>query len=121
MIWFSSFVPPPTLYRHINAMILSVRADVQNALLQDNMLRLHWVDNFAKQYASNSMFSNRDLFKQCLWTAHGFKELKIDVDLSWKMIADDDTVAALPHIDEILTEPHLVELTMDLSVISILL
>jgi len=99
-------------------MVLSVRAEVQNALLQDNMLRLHWVDNFAKQYASNSMFSNRDLFKQCLWTAHGFKELKIDVDLSWKMIADDDTVAALPHIDELLTEPHLVELTMDLIQLS---
>ena len=34
------------------------------------------------------------------------------------MIADDDTVAALPHIDEILTEPHLVELTMDLIQLS---
>ena len=99
-------------------MILSVRADVQNALLQDNMLRLHWVDNFAKQYASNSMYSNRDLFKQCMWTAHGFKELKIDLDLSWKTIASDETVAALPHIDEILTEPHLVELTTDLTQLS---
>ena len=98
-------------------MILSVREEVQNAMLQDNMIRLHWVDNFAKQYASNSMLSNRDLFKQCLWTAHGFKELKIDLDLSWKTIADQ-TVAALPHIDELLTEAHLVELTTDLIQLS---
>jgi len=98
-------------------MILSVRAEVQNALLQDNMLRLHWVDNFAKQYASNSMFSNRD-FSNNACTAHGFKELKIDLDLSWKTIAGDETIAALPHIDELLTEPHLVELTTDLTQLS---
>ena len=67
-------------------MVLSAREEIENAILNDKMLRLHWVDNFAKQYASNSMFSNRDLFKQCNWTAHAFKELPIDLDLSWKTI-----------------------------------
>jgi len=60
------------------------------------------------------MFSNRDLFKNCLWTAHAFKELPIDLDLSWKTMEDGDSVAALPTIDEVLTELHLTELTMDL-------
>ena len=82
------------------------------------MLRLHWIDNFAKHYASNSMFSNRDLFKQCLWTAHGFKKLPIDIDLSWKTIEGGDTVAALPNLNELLTDLHFTELTADLTLLS---
>jgi len=113
-VLFSSIVHPATLYRHIRASILSAREEVQESLLNDNVLRLHWVDNFAKNYASNSMFSNRELFKTCLWTAHAFKELPIDLDLSWKTMEDGDNVAALPNIDEVLTELHLTELTMDL-------
>jgi len=60
------------------------------------------------------MFSNRDLFKQCLWTAHGFKKLPIDIDLSWKTIEGGDTVAALPNLDEVLTDLHFEDLTIDL-------
>jgi len=39
------------------------------------------------------------------------------LNLSWKTIAGDET-AALLHIDEVLTEPHLVELTTDLTQLS---
>ena len=60
------------------------------------------------------MFSNRDLFKQCNWTAHAFKELPIDLDLSWKTIEGGDTVAALPNPDDLLTELHFEDLTVDL-------
>jgi len=99
-------------------MVLSAREDIENALLDDKMLRLHWVDNFAKHYASNSMFSNRDLFKQCNWTAHAFKELPIAIDLSWKTIEGGDTVAALPNLDEVLTDLHFEDLTIDLIQLS---
>ena len=99
-------------------MVLSAREAIEDALLNDKVLRLHWVDNFAKQYASNSMFSNRDLFKQCQWTAHGFKELPIDLDLAWKTIEGGDTVAALPNLEELLTDLYLTDLTMDLIQLS---
>ena len=42
------------------------------------------------------VFSNRALFKECLWTAHAVKVLPIEVDLSWKTIEADDTLPALP-------------------------
>ncbi len=95
-------------------MVLSARGQIETALLDDKMVRLHWVDNFAKQYASNSMFFNRDLFKQCNWTAHAFKELPIAIDLSWKTIDGGDTVTALPNLDEILTALHFEDLIIDL-------
>ena len=116
--FFSSIVPPSTLYRHINAKILSAREEIEESLSNVNMLRLHWIDNYAKHYASNSMFSNRDLFRQCLWTAHGFKELPIDIDLSWRTLEGGDTVAALPNLEELLSELHFTELTTDLTLLS---
>ena len=64
--------------------------------------------------ASNSMFSNRDLFKSCLWTAHAFKELPVVCDLSWKTNDGGNSIATLPHIDEVFTDLHLEEATTDL-------
>ena len=64
------------------------------------------------------MFFNCDLFKQCNWTAHAFKKLPITIDLSWKTIEGGDTVAALPNLDELLTELHFEDLTIDLIQLS---
>ena len=113
-----SIVPPSTLYRHIRNMVNRAREEVEECLQNDDLPRLHWVDNFAKYYASNSMFPNRELFKHCLWTAHGFKQLPLHFDLSWKNGADGESMAALPNIDELFTEVFLGNLTLDLNLLS---
>ena len=99
-------------------MVNRAREEVEECLQNDDLPRLHWVDNFAKYYASNSMFPNRELFKHCLWTAHGFKQLPLHFDLSWKNGADGESMAALPNIDELFTEVFLGNLTLDLNLLS---
>ena len=61
------------------------------------------------------MFPNRELFKHCLWTAHGFKQLPLHFDLSWKNGADGESMAALPNIDELFIDVFLGNLTLDLN------
>ena len=48
----------------------TARANVLEELVDDTFPRLHWVDNFAKYYASASMVINKVLMKECQWTAH---------------------------------------------------
>src|SRR5689334_9596861 len=54
--------------------------------------RIHWVDNFAKCYSSRSMFSDKSLYKECLWTAHALKRCSMYVDTRWKRV--EETIAA---------------------------
>lgn len=80
----------------------------------DRAPRLHWVDNYAKCYASTSMFSNRALYKSCLWTAHGMKRLHAGFDASWVRDHKGTSVPALPDLDVLLSQQHFDDLLVDL-------
>ena len=73
----------------------TARANVMEELADDMLPRLHWVDNFAKYYASSSMFINKALMKECQWTAHGFKRLPTPCAMEWRR-RDDDSIQRCP-------------------------
>ena len=52
----SSIVSPSTFYRRFESFADDARELVQDDILGGQQPRLHWIDNFAKYYASNSMF-----------------------------------------------------------------
>src|SRR6185437_10109838 len=105
-----SVTPPSTLYRHLLAWAGEAREALRILFASDRSARLHWVDNYAKSYASRSMYSNRSLFKSCLWTAHGFKTLPPTISADWILDDTKTPVPALPHLDELFTQARLDEL-----------
>src|SRR6185437_7191327 len=109
-----SVTPPSTLSRHLLAWAGEAREALRIIFASDRSARLHWVDNYAKSYASRSMYSNRSLFKSCLWTAHGFKKLPPTVSADWILDDTKTPVPALPHLDELFTQARLDELIVDL-------
>src|SRR6185437_8655030 len=60
------------------------------------------------------MYSNRSLFKSCLWTAHGFKTLPPTISADWILDDTKTPVPAMPHLDELFTPGRLDELIVDL-------
>ena len=117
-IFCRSIVPPATLYRHLKSRVQAVREELEASLNNEMMVRLHWLDNYAKHFASNSMFSNRELFKSCLWTAHALKQLPFAFNMSWKQLDSGDSSPSLPNIDELLSEGHLEQLTHELLLLA---
>src|SRR6185437_13605426 len=109
-----SVTPPSTLYQHLLAWAGEAREALRILFASDRSARLHWVDNYAKSYASRSMFSNRSLFKSCLWTAHGFKKLPPTMSADWIMDDTKTPVPAMPHLDELFTPGRMDELIVDL-------
>src|SRR5690349_7966985 len=95
-----SIVPPSTLLRHLRDTAEASRVALHRSFTTENLPRLHWVDNFAKCYASRSMFHTRDLLKQCMRTAHGIKPIPIPFNAAWKRDAAGDSIPALPGIAE---------------------
>src|SRR6185437_12858720 len=53
--------PPSTLYRHLLAWAGEAGEALRILFASDRSARLHWVENYAKSYASRSMYSNRSL------------------------------------------------------------
>ena len=110
-----SIVPISTFYRRFINYSTNALQLVEAELLDDARPRLHWVDNFAKYYASSSMFTNRDLLKECQWTAHGFKRLPTKCDMAWRRQRSGDTIPALPHLDELFAQEHFESLVTELN------
>lgn len=91
-----------TFYRRIRQASVSRRDTLLQRISQNAHIRLHWVDNYAKFYASASMFTDKELMQSLRWTAHGVKVLRSDVDLSWKRVGAGAVVPALPLLEDLL-------------------
>src|SRR5262249_40894886 len=50
--------------------------------------------------------SCKKLFQECLWTAHGYKRLPAPRDLSWHRDQYGESIPAMPHLNEVLTQEH---------------
>ena len=107
-----------TFYRYFRRFAASAQDDIRAEVHDDIYPRLHWVDNFAKYYASTSMFANKSLLQSCQWTAHGFKRLPKFCDLLWHRDLEGESIPALPHLDELLSDAHFQALTSDLQSLS---
>ena len=108
----SAIVPASTFYRHFANYASTAQSKIKDQLADDVYPRLHWVDNFAKYYATNALWVGKKPFLECLWTAHGYKRLSSPCDLSWHRDQYGDSIPAMPHLDELLTEEHFRSLLM---------
>ena len=52
------------------------------------------------------MYTDKHLLQDALWTAHGVKMLPSQVSLHWSLTPDGSgTIAAWPHLDQLLSNP----------------
>src|SRR5215813_1194618 len=75
-----------TYYRHIKQRVTVRRSLLIDGIAVDPFIRLHWVDNFAKYYSASSLYVGREIFRSCLWTTHGLKEIESDISLLWLIV-----------------------------------
>ena len=92
------------MYRHQHKLVTTYRQELLSAFEIPDLPRLHWLDNFAKSYASNDMFIHRDLLLNRYWTAHGFKTVPVKHNLSWVSTADGSAIPAMPLLDVFLSD-----------------
>ena len=95
-------VHPSTANRHIREESTASRASIGNAVDEDAHPRLHWIDNYAKSYAANSIFIEKEQFRSMLWTAHAMKKLPLNKDMSWIPKAPEIYFPALPSLPDLL-------------------
>lgn len=81
----------------------------------DTFVWLHWLDNYAKCYAANSIFINKEQFRSMLWTAHGMKKLPVAQDMSWVAKAPGVWLPALPSLSVLLDQQVLDDLFTSLA------
>ena len=99
------FVGQSTAYQRARCESAERRDAVLRIVSQDENPRLHWIDNYAKSFASSSIFMDKALFKQMLWTAHGMKVLPLQQDMSWVAKAPSGWPPALPNLPNLLHRP----------------
>ena len=95
-------VHPSTANRRIREESTASRASIGNAVDEDAYPRLHWIDNYAKSYAANSIFIEKEQFRSMLWTAHAMKKLPSNKDMSWIPKAPHIYFPALPSLRDLL-------------------
>ena len=104
-----------TANRRLRQESAASRASIPNAVDEDACPRLHWIDNYAKCYAANSIFIEREQFRSMLWTAHGMKKLPFNVDMSWVPKAPDLFYPALPNLQDLLGREAIESLFTELA------
>src|SRR6185437_5990627 len=107
-----------TMYWKRVQTIESQTAATNVLMLDDNRVRLHWVDNYARFIKANCLWYRQDILRQLLWTAHGFKSLPIPVSMTWKLDSKNQPVVAMPPLEGLLSSKAIASLHGDLSQIS---
>jgi len=99
------FVSKASYYRHLSTHIEQQQQAIQSQIGSD-AVALHWLDNYCKFYKASGMYTDKHLLQDTLWTAHGVKMLPSQVSLHWSMTPDGSgTIAAWPHLDQLLSNP----------------
>src|SRR6185437_15560547 len=104
-----------TMYRKRVQTIESQTAATNELMLDDNRVRLHWVDNYARFIKANCLWYRQDILRQLLWTAHGFKSLPIPVSMTWKLDHKNQPIVAMPPLEDLLSSKAIASLHGDLS------
>ena len=71
-----SVAPRSTFYKAVTRTTSSSRDALKLRLGQAGSIlaiALHWLDNFARTFARQGIYLDREMFVSMLWTAHGVK------------------------------------------------
>jgi hypothetical protein len=101
---------PATYYRHVNNQFRSGRIFFITSLISSRETWIHWLDNFARHYAANGIWIDRDLFKVMNWSAHGVKRFTSDLPLLWRR-SPTATLPAMPLLHDLLASWRVESLT----------
>ena len=75
-----------------------------SALRAVGSVHLHWLDNFARYMARQSIYLNQKLFREMLWTAHGVKVWKQPAPVSMSYVFQNARIcSAMPPLSYILS------------------
>jgi hypothetical protein len=112
---FRGLVGTATLCERSRQESASARTLILDSIATDDCPRLHWLDNYAKCFAANAIFIDKELFKSMLWTAHGMKRLSSAQDMSWVAKPSGVWISALPNLPDLLHSQLLDDLFSKLS------
>lgn len=89
-------------------------------LRRPGSVNIHWVDNFARTFARQGLYLNREQFASMLWTAHGIKKWPGEPPVNLKYLyANGDCVRAMPPLSFILSDEILAATCNELILMSI--
>jgi len=108
-------------YSRLSIQAEHTRESLIAGLTSSQLPALHWIDHVARYYKANGMYTNKDLFLDLLWTAHGVKLLDPVVALPWKFRGPGDVILALPTLDELLNKDEHIYIVTELRRVSHLL
>src|SRR5690348_13526395 len=105
------------MYRRLAESTSLTRSTLCRAINEGSLCYVHWIDNYAKFYRASSLLYDKQIQKNCLWTAHGVKVWPGDVDMRYVKTDDGSVVSAMPLLDDlwatkwhVLIEEHLQKL-----------
>ena len=79
-------------------------------------MTVHWLDNFARTFARQGIYLDREQFVSMLWTAHGIKKWPGLPPVTLKYIYDGDlSIRAMPRLSILLSDENLDVLTNQLK------
>lgn len=102
-------LPVSTYYRHLSKHLRQRRQEQLDSLETANVLRLHWIDNFARWSRLNPLRINKSIFCSMKWTAHGTKTSPSAFNTSW-IVKDGLPVPAFPELDVLFDQERVAQL-----------
>ena len=115
-----SIVPRSTYYRRVGSLTSSSRDALKNKLMRPGTISIHWLDNFARTFARQGIYLNRDQFVSMLWTAHGVKVWPGNPPVTMSYVYNGDVpTRAMPPLSFILSGVMVTSMLEDLKTLSI--
>ena len=99
-----SLAKASTFFRHFNSLMISQQQLVLHTLSTPTGVHLHWLDNYARHFAANGIWLNREVFNSMQWGAHGVKLFAPDLNPAW-LHRDGKTLPAMSMLTTLLSLP----------------
>ena len=88
--------------------------------MRPGTISIHWLDNFARTFARQGIYLNRDQFVSMLWTAHGVKVWPGNPPVTMSYVYNGDVpTRAMPPLSFILSDVMVTSILEDLKLLSI--
>ena len=126
-----SVLPRSTFYKRIVSQVTASRHALQQRLISPGTIAIHWLDNFARNFArqglslssnlhSLGIYLDRETFVSMLWTAHGVKLWPSPAPVSMAYVLEGgNVVRAMPRLSFLMSDELLHKLGEELQAITI--
>ena len=115
-----SIVPRSTYYRSIGKLTTSSRDVLKNKLSHPGTISIHWFDNFARTFARQNIYLDRDQFVSMLWTAHGVKVWPGQSPVTMSYVYNGDIpIRAMPPLSFIISDVMISSVLDEMTLLSI--